>query len=229
MVKKQYRNELLELLVKNGNNVTEFELSQTETKNITILHRKTALWFHLETILQHDFSKFTGMFKPFSPSQSAVKFPSQPNIMTDFEGVKRYFSDWTEVHVKAAMEEHEAPDLWEIVKANPLAITSINFSENKPFEIEERKQIQLGLDEIKFLLKQNFDLSQEQLALANQKIDYLKDATDRLNKTDWKGIAISTVFSIAYDLSLSPEKQSMLMGLFSKIWAVIQSLPISHA
>jgi hypothetical protein len=54
------------------------------------------------------------------------------------------------------------------------------------------------------------------LEFINERLEYLSQAVDRLNKFDWKAQALSTLISIAVNLSVDTEGGKKLFQLFSQ-------------
>jgi hypothetical protein len=166
-------------------------------------------------------------------NDGAVKFkvkyvPSDPNnksssaALLSTDKVAGAFRNW----IKFLTEYNNTrTDYWQFIKSNLLTIESIDFTENLPFSEPEKDRVSIELSEIKDQLAQHFDLTEQQIEIANQKIDYLIEATNRLKKTDWKGLAIGLIFTVGYDLALDNQKWSKLLGLFSKLWSAIKLLP----
>jgi hypothetical protein len=61
------------------------------------------------------------------------------------------------------------------------------------------------------------DIDDYDVEIIEKRLLYLSDAVDRLNKTDWYGIAISTLIGISINLSLDTEKGRLLFKLFKQV------------
>jgi hypothetical protein len=82
----------------------------------------------------------------------------------------------------------------------------------------------MSINELKLLIHQNFNTSQEQQKLVDDRLNYLIDSTNRLNKFDWKSVSISTMLSIVTTLTLDVEKGRQLFVLFQKVFSIIPLL-----
>lgn len=224
---KKYTNQLLDLIIAEGFNINEFNLSRDQNHKMgdaaVIELVSSKLKFNI--LPQNSFNNFKVQFTLFRPNYVTIERPLQTREFIQIDGVKRFLKVWLNKEVKPFLKNKETPDHWKIIKKNPLVIEGINFNENEPFSVDEQESLKSGLDEIKFLVKQNFELNKKQIALTYKKINYLIDATKRLNKTDWKIICITTVGAIAYDLAFDDAKRETLYNLFSKIWSYLQLLP----
>lgn len=227
MILKKHKNDLLKIILEERQDISKFEFATRESSVggtiMVINYVGSPMDFWIYPASHDDFEQFKVSFKLFAPSLPE----SEISPVVEFEQVKALLKMWLTTHLKKYSENEDELDYWKIIKENPLSIEGIDFSKNEPFKIEEREQLRLGIEEIKILIQTNFELNPSEIELTHKKLDYLIEATNRLNKTDWKGIAISTLFTITYDLSFDEHKRSMLFGLFSKLWAVVQHLPLT--
>jgi hypothetical protein len=58
--------------------------------------------------------------------------------------------------------------------------------DNAPFSPDEQAAISLQIDEIKWQARQIGELSAEQIAGIDQKLEYLKEASERVGQKDWR-------------------------------------------
>lgn len=138
-------------------------------------------------------------------------------------GIDNEFKYWLHAVVKRYINEIESPDLW-LLFSNPFLFTStssISGEDLQPFTSEEKSQIKQRLLEFEDSVQANFDLLQEQLEFINERLEYLGNAVDRLNKFDWKAQALSTLISIAVNLSVDTEGGKRLFQLFGQAFDFI--------
>lgn len=216
VIKKEHTNRLLQVLINDGFDRNDFSFERTLASAL-VVDTKTNLKFQM---MPAGNERFDCHFSTFS-----LNYTWQRREKLEIDSVCFAFGLWLLKHVKEMREELEYPDLWQQLEGNRLAIQDIDFDQQIPFKTDEKEHLKLGLEEVKALVEEQFALSQNELNRVHKRIDYLIAATDRLNKTDWKGIAISTILSIAFDLSFDSSKHAILMGMFSKIWTVVQTLP----
>jgi hypothetical protein len=83
--------------------------------------------------------------------------------------------------------ESDTPDLWTELQQVPeiLATAQAGGASNKPFAPDEQAEISRRLDEIKNLVREKFDLTDEQLAAIDQRLDDAEEASKRLGRKDW--------------------------------------------
>lgn len=226
MIPKKHTNELLKVLLAEGQDVNRFGLKELVTNYpggiVEIRYNDSPMYFRIYPANADDFYFYKIVYSTFSPTYSE-KYDNSRQLTLD--EVKDDLAHWLKSEIAKYIDNECDIDYWKIIRENPFTIESIDFSKNEPFSLEEREQLQIGLEEIKVLVAQNFGLDQSELGIVNKKIDYLIEATKRLDKTDWKGIAISTIIAIVYDLSLDEHKRGMFLGLFAKLWAFVQQIP----
>ena len=82
----------------------------------------------------------------------------------------------------------------------------------------------MSINELKGLIINKFELLEEQQKIVNDRLDYLAEASGRLNKFDWKGTLVNTIMSMSIALSLDTEKGKILLKLFQRIFQNIKGL-----
>lgn len=222
-MRKKYRNELFQLINNIGLNQTDFELIE-DSSTTTLQFKKTQLKFIIIGV-EGDFNCFCYQFVSYAPNYpiSGVK---PTTIALSFNQLIDEVSRWLKYHVKEYIEDENAPDLWsEFKKGNKtLNINQIDFNDKSTFSLDEKKQILMSINELKSLIHKNLQTTQEQQNLVIDRLNYLIEASERLNKFDWKSLAISTLMSITIALSLDTQKGQVLFDLFTKVFSVLPML-----
>jgi hypothetical protein len=93
--------------------------------------------------------------------------------------------------------EMNAPDLWAELRQVPevLAASQTTDASNAPFTPNEQSEISRRLDEIKKLVQERFELTDEQLAVIDQRLDDAEEASKRLGRKDWIMMFYGSVMS----------------------------------
>ena len=90
----------------------------------------------------------------------------------------------------------------------------------------DKPLVRNGTQEFRQLIIANFTPTEEQAEVINNRLDYLEKAIDRLNRIDWKALAISTVIAIGINLYVDTEKGRLLFALFQQaLGAALKLLP----
>lgn len=87
-----------------------------------------------------------------------------------------------------------------------------------------RSQIRISLQEFERLLILEFNPSEEELIQISEKLDYLSKAVDRLNRFDWKGLALGTFIGISTNLAIDTESGRKVFELLRQAFDAIVKL-----
>lgn len=226
-MRKKYRNELFNLINEVGFNQNEFDLTENNQEKIhttTIEYRNSPFKF---IIRSHptSFEYFEYQYTPYGPSFELTEI--EPiNGYIQFNKIYNEVKDWIKYTIKEYIEDENEPDLWsEFKRGNKtLNINKIDFNEKSAFSLDEKKQILMSVNELKLLIHKSFLTSYEEQNLVIERLDYLIEASERLNKFDWKSLAVSTLMSITIALSLDTQKGQILFDLFIKVFSVLPVL-----
>jgi hypothetical protein len=93
--------------------------------------------------------------------------------------------------------EVDTADLWAELKRVPqlLAASQTPDASNAPFTPNEQSEVSRRLDEIKTLVRERFELTGEQLAVIDQRLDEAEEASKRLGRKDWVMMFYGAVMS----------------------------------
>ena len=149
-------------------------------------------------------------FKPRFPRYvSSGLFP----IQYVFDAFKR----WLDGSVKPFLLEEATPDLWALASATSLAVPAeLSTDDTAAFSASEIAALKMALRAFETGVRDAFVLSEEQRTLVAERLLYLELALTRLSKTDWKGVAISTLVTVATALSLNTDQGRQLFDLFRR-------------
>lgn len=212
---KRYKNALFLAAQEQGIDTSKFEIIESSAGTSEILTLKwggSSLEFRVTHLTQYEDS-FTCVYQRFIVYKR-IEFPQQG--FEKFDLILKRFRNWLQTDVKDCIEEETAHDLWAqargqkaLLEANPL-----EKGENSSFTEEEKAQIRFSLQDFKKLVEAEFQPDDEQKRMIEERLNYLTEAVDRLNRYDWKGVAVSTVIGIATTLTLDTQQGQVLWGLF---------------
>ena len=140
-----------------------------------------------------------------------------------FEEVLSAFKNWLEKDILLAIEEELIPDLWALASETVFA-PEAQSGQPSEFEPTERDQLKAAITTFRVLVETTFHPLDDQSVLIAERLDYLAQAADRLNRFDWKSVAISTLMTISVALSLDTERGRVLYGLFQQALATVWHL-----
>jgi hypothetical protein len=184
-----------------------------ERTALVIRLKDTELWFGItDCPWSFDHGSFT--FTRFGPG-----FPKDPwSDDAPFEEILTEFERWLNLDVAKYLEEKALPDYWsEIEMSGSLgAETDVPVGEGEPFTPEEREEVRRAIRTFRGLVEHHFHPTAQQSDFINERLDYLSRAVDRLNRFDWRGVAVSMVGNVAVNLSVDHEGGRILFALFKQ-------------
>jgi len=224
-MRKKYKNQLFDLITKKGYSPDDFTLKEEGGEGkTTIFYKKTRFYFIIRNSSE-SYDEFDYSFVRYAPDfpVSAI-FPQQG--WDSFNSVLQVFSNWLLYNIQEFEADEFEPDLWsEYKKGNSsLNFNEIDFSDKSNFSESERKQVSMAINELKLLISKNFDTIAEEQILVNERLDYLIESSNKLNKFDWKSLVISTIIGIATTLTLDVEKGKLLYELFRQVFSNVRNL-----
>lgn len=144
----------------------------------------------------------------FSPGQDTY---TEHVLAGSWENQIYHFHLWLQ-HLK---REIHSPDMWARLSQYNLPTDSADYAsvENQQFTTGEVRQLQDGLKRMRSYLESEFDFSEIQINIVNEKLDYLLEAAKRQGKKDWLHTAIGAIFSLSVSLALAPEQATRIWGI----------------
>ncbi|MCF7493615.1 hypothetical protein L3V35_00940 [Vibrio sp. L5-1] len=213
---KKHKNGFLEIIEESGFHASQFKAVEKEVDSnpgFILQFVNSPLAFLTRTnstdYFEHDFRYV--LFAPSYPKSEYVPENGWCSINDVYEGLKQ----WLENHILVYLDEIDIPDLWSQIESQNLFVEDpmVNRSE-KGFDKAEKERIVLAIEHFKSLVKLEYKPTEEQLEVINDRLGYLVESVDRLNKVDWQGVAVSTIISISIALSLDTNRGSELFSLF---------------
>jgi len=225
MLRPKYKNEIFALLNNTQPGVDSFEYEDAVERGedaFIITFKQTPLKF-LIINAPNSYEAFKYMYTFYAPG-----FPISHNLpgtgFCNFNTLIGYLADWLGNQLNPYIEDLVETDLWATYINSPksLNLSVINFNEQTAFSTQER--VKFAILELKLLIQQQFQTSAAQQQLVNERLDYLADGVDRLNKFDWMGILFNIIIAITIALTLDTEKGRSLYELFKKVLSGIPQL-----
>ncbi len=242
-----YKNKLLETVKISEvplSNIDTFEEADTFKISIigTPLHfiaRQHTDNYQKITLGELDCKKT--MIKPNFPLTDWYQYTSHYSVPGEPQRIheKRLFSiaevckqlqSWLNDEVKQyymLIDVISTPNLWNEIKNVQQFDMSHSFTKEdfEMFTVNEKKQIQDALSQFHKSLYEEIHPVKEDLREIQTKLDYLLKAVDRLNRFDWKGVALSTVIGIATNMSVDSSTGHRIIELFKQAFMSIKLLP----
>lgn len=225
-MKRKYHNEVLSKLIKHGYDANDFDLIIETKRNgeySTLRHRSSGFNFIFFNP-SDSYEEFMVLYSLFAPAKETNWIPEEGGYI-NFQLAMNNFEYWLSEDLKNFIEDVNEIDLWEAYNAEDkvLEVHKIDFDDKSTFSLDERIQIKNSINDLKYLIQKNLQTNEQEQKLVEARLDYLVEASNRLNKFDWKSVTLNTIISISITLSLDTEKGRMLFDLFKKVFGVIRN------
>ena len=225
---KRYKNEILAAVQGQGFNPVDFTPIEAGVDGLPafILRYKNS---DLQFIIRNnkdDPHEFDYTYTPFFPGRSAKYVDYCPDEQfAGFPFILTALGKWLSSHVHECISEESIPDLWEAVRDGAFLSDSGDKDRETPeFSEQEKVQIKVALVSFERAVIDAFKPSQDQVSALRLQIQYLSEAVSRLNRFDWKSVALSTLIGVCTSLSLDTEKGRHLYGLFQQAMTTVTHL-----
>jgi len=220
---KIHKNKLFDTLKNSNFDINLFDYSESIDnsgfKYFVLLLKNTKFKFEIKNNYQ-DFDQFVHSFTKFASDYPTIKPISH---WLNIDDICSYLQIWLNNDIQTYFNELNEIDLWEQLKSSDkiLDVNLINFDSKVNFNFDEQKQIELAINDLKLLIGKNFTLLDDEVKAVNDRLDYLADASKRLNKYDWQGLFLNTAINISVALSLNNEQGKQLFALFKQAFSMI--------
>ncbi|WP_339793880.1 hypothetical protein [uncultured Imperialibacter sp.] len=130
---------------------------------------------------------------------------------------------WINDSLRTFIYEKKQPDLWEqhMLKQQAFEIDEMDLDSPEAFRPEEKVFIKDALNRLIAVSKENREFTREQLEILEHRTLYLAEAVDRLNKTDWKGVALGIFLNMATAMYVTPDQGTWLIQQIAILFKTI--------
>src|ERR1041385_3666793 len=191
-MRTKYRNEVLNRLLKHNYDVNDFDFiiqNKRDGMSSTIQYKNSEFNFVFFNPAD-SFENFMIRYSLFAPERETNWIPEDG--FCNFQIAMNNFDYWLSEDLKSFIEDINEIDLWETFNAENkvLELHKIDFDDKSEFSLDERIQIKNGINDLKYLIQKNLDTNEQEQKLIEARLDYLVEASNRLNKFDWKSVEI---------------------------------------
>ena len=223
----KYKNQFLDIIKKHKLNPEMFSAQESTLNNestfVIELTAQPSLKF-ITKINPKSFHRFNckrTIFEFGYPERGGYDAQSWVHIGQILE----VFEGWLQAEIQGYLNETLQTDLWEqIEQQKALVYASMDRGQFSLFSDEERSQLRMLINEFKLVVEKTFNPSEQERHVIVERLDYLSEAVGRLNRIDWKSVALSTILSISIALSLDTERGKILFALFKQIFSGVVHL-----
>lgn len=175
---RRHRNDIFEALQAKGVDPADCELDESwrpdNRSRIAIHHAPTKSMFRLSPESSHYGFIWYVRSGPNSDGRNACK---------NWEDVLEQLGYWAE----EVQYVNNTPDFWAELQQVPeiMATSQAADASNAPFTPDEQTEISNRLDEVKQLIREKFELTDEQLAAIDQRLDDAEEAATHSDRKTW--------------------------------------------
>ena len=189
MLGKVHRNRIYDFVVKSGLDPAEFKLTVTTVKAV-ISHVSGSTYEAVRKSpkMREAYSRAVGAIPVVRDRYVTKAIVADGSQKTDHNvlGVHSLMTDIRE-WVDEVGQVAKAPDYWAEMQSNRKFIAGIQRKDsgNAPFTQDEQRQIAAQLQEMKKQVRAQFELTSEQIAQVDEKLDEAAEASKRMGRKDW--------------------------------------------
>lgn len=220
---KKYKNGFVDIVKEAKLSLLDFNAQDTIIDGLStfvITYRDSPLKF---IVLKdsEDRHSFDWAYTVFAPDFHLVPTFLDLEQKLAIQDIYSIFKRWLAEHVMDYIEDCGTHDLWEQAQKAESLVNGDKISGNEltEFSVEEKVRLRQSISEFRQVVIANFSPSAAAVEIINDRLDYLNKALDRLNRFDWRGVAISSLISITIALSLDTQKGHLLYELFRQVFA----------
>lgn len=199
-----------------GFNLSDFkrDLVKIENKDCAVLRYSSNNFY-----FQFAFPKLSNIWINYSPGKLEV---DRSYVINEIDKNRFWNNQLDEMRkwVENLSRETSASNPWSSANfAKALAVHSFDKGEgSRDFTNEERCIISSQLEMIEVALRESKELSKEQLREVTDKLKYLGEASNRLNRVDWRNAAAGVILTFLFQNLLSPETQKNIVGIILELF-----------
>jgi hypothetical protein len=207
---KLERNKIYEAITESGLNPAEFKLTVDRAKAV-IAHNSGSTFEFVKAAgnIREAFSKAVrgevGTVGDTYYSIKAIVIDGSQNTndaAPDFPHLMIDIREWAD-EIKLVLE---TPDLWTQVQRSRELITQIDQTDSNDtqFTEDEQRQISAQLQEIKNQIREQFELTTEQIEHVDARLDAAEEASKRIGRKDWLLLFGGTILNLIVTDTVTP-------------------------
>jgi hypothetical protein len=192
---KLERNEIFQAISASSLDAAECTLEQSDNE-IEITHTSSGSIFKFTFI-------GTGHVDSYQVQSDVVNgHHLRFQTAREIDSVTPWITSWANEVKEAA----DAPDLWaEMRRPRELAIEvqSIGYADTS-FTSDERRQIVIELEAVKEYVREELDLTREQMERIDESLSHAAEATERMGRKDWLLLFGGTILNLIVTDTVTP-------------------------
>ncbi|UCC79249.1 MAG: hypothetical protein JSW64_13380, partial [Candidatus Zixiibacteriota bacterium] len=200
---KRHKNGFIDIIKESGFDIDSFKVHEEKIRGFDVFVIEflgSPLVFELHNSYESYFDfdyRYSLLAKDFPMSEFYMNGKTGP--WASIKDVYREFKYWLENVVKDYLEDQKIPDLWVQLEQQREFIPSAKMEKDDtlPYSDEEKTQLRLSINEFRLQIVNNFQPNDDKIKVIDERLNYLSEALDRLNRIDWKSVALSSIIAIS--------------------------------
>jgi hypothetical protein len=195
MLNKRDRNRMFKAIESSGFDPAEFGFDDTEGRVLITHSSGSTFEFSLRIDTLPEVEGLPIMTREsYVYEYNVVEGEHASGLSGTIDALSRlYVEEW----LNEIRETVGVPDFWDELKRGRQLVAEIQQeSGNSPFTDDERRQIVAQLQAIKTQAKEQFELTVEQIARVNERLDEVAEASKRMGRKDWLIYFLGTITAL---------------------------------
>jgi hypothetical protein len=200
------------------------EVTLPDDTVVTMIGTPDSRLYFRAVAVRHSWDRYCCEWTTFCPA--FVKESRQFGTFLPFASAESAFREWLQRHAKPFLAETGLSDPWEIgLHSDLLAeLSASSPADDTGFAPAEQAALLAALARFRNLVIAELRLEARQIATVDERLAYLSAALSRVNRLDWKNLALSSLVTIVTALSLNSEQGRHLLVLFRQAIASVAGL-----
>ena len=235
-----YRNELYKVIEKTKMDPSMFEIYEGDDNGFDTTIIRLIDSNHQFTIIEspQSYNRFSYKYTLNQPAMPETKYRRKwlplhllyrgNRVKHKFSTVKGGLKKWIKRELKDYFRDVEAQDLWQKALNEPIIDFhdhDYNYSDrDEYFNEEEKDQIQLAIQQAREEIEVEIPMDEDRLRALDEKMEYLIDSVERLNKFDWRSVLMASTIDIASNIALDGVGAKTIMDIFRTAFSALPRL-----
>ena len=211
-LKRWQRNAVFQAIKAAGLSPGEFDWEHSEDESI-LRHRPSGGALAFEGVAGNYATRYSAGDAPVEKRTGLSQFRMMQQV---------------DIWLGALKLDIDTPDLWAQLQSESrlLGAVSDEAVENTPLSPSEQEEIAEQLRELTAYVRRVYSLSDLQMRLLEERLDYVAAATSRVGRKDWLLIATGMMLSYVLEAALPPDAARDVLGtLLTSIGHILGQVP----
>lgn len=201
LLTKRDRNKIFEVIVSYELDPVEFDLQDTG-KKVTITHSSGSTFTVSLRLINLAVAEFSAGGGKYHLRANVPDGMNETSSVPSMDMVIDKIRDWLDT-IRLTVG---VPDYWAEIQGGRDLVADIQRTDsgNMSFTEDEQRQIAAQIQEVKKQVTEQFELTDEQIAHIDERLDEAAEAAERMGRKDWLLLFGGTVFNLIVTDTVTP-------------------------